>query len=80
MEKLLEKFHHLPGFSTKIVLYSSTNFRVLKPWAIMAELIRIDLVFWETSKPFYSNLKYTENASEEFQEKWFCICQTISPL
>ena len=66
-EKVLEKFQRLPRFNRKIVLYSSTNFCILKPWAIISNLIRFDWVLWEISKPFYSNLKYTENTSEEFQ-------------
>ena len=66
-EKVLEEFQRLPRFPRKMVLYSSTNFCILKPWAIISNLIRFDWVLWEISKPFYSNLKYTENTSEEFQ-------------
>ena len=66
-EKVLEEFQRLPRFPSKMVLYSSTNFCILKPWAIISNLIRFDWVLWEISKPFYSNLKYTENTSEEFQ-------------
>ena len=59
-EKVLEEFQRLPRFPRKMVLYSSTNFRILKPWAIISNLIRFDLGFWQASKPFYRKLKYTE--------------------
>ena len=57
-EKVLEEFQRLPRFPRKVVLYSSTNFGVLKAWAITSNLIRFDLSFWQTSKPFYRKLKY----------------------
>ena len=66
-EKVLEEFQRLPRFPTKMVLYSSTNFRILKPWAIISNLIRFDLGFWQASKPFYRKLKYREKDLEEFQ-------------
>ena len=66
-EKVLEEFQDLPGFSRKIVLYSSKNFCILKPWAIISNLIRFNLGFWQGSKPFYSKLKYSEKVLEEFQ-------------
>ena len=66
-EKVLEEFQRLPRFPRKMVLYSSTNFRILKPWAIISNLIRFDLGFWQTSKPFYRKLKYREKVLEEFQ-------------
>ena len=66
-EKVLEEFQRLPRFPRKMVLYSSTNFRILKPWAIISNLIRFDLGFWQASKPFYRKLKYREKVLEEFQ-------------
>ena len=66
-EKVLEEFQRLPRFPRKMVLYSSTNFRILKPWTIISNLIRFDLGFWQASKPFYRKLKYREKVLEEFQ-------------
>ena len=66
-EKVLEEFQRLPPIPRKMVLYSSTNFRILKPWTIISNLIRFDLGFWQASKPFYRKLKYRENDLEEFQ-------------
>ena len=66
-EKVLEECQHLPRFHRKIVLYSSTNFRILTPWIIISNLRRLDLGFWQTSKPFYRKLKYREKVLEEFQ-------------
>ena len=63
----MKQFQRLPWLPRKLVLYSSTNFRILKPWAIISNLIRFDLGFWEASKPFYRKLKYTEKVLEEFQ-------------
>ena len=67
-KKVLEEFQRLPRFPRKMVLYSSTNFRILKPWAIISNLIRFDLGFWQASKPFYRKLKYREKVLEEFQD------------
>ena len=66
-KKVLEEFQRLPRFPRKMVLYSSTNFRILKPWAIISNLIRFDLGFWQAWKPFYRKLKYREKVLEEFQ-------------
>ena len=66
-EKVLEEFQRWPRFPRKMVLYSSTNFRILKPWAIISNLIRFDLGFWQASKPFYRKFKYREKVLEEFQ-------------
>ena len=63
----LEEFQRLPRFPRKMFLYSSTNFCILKPWAIISNLLRFDLGFWDASKPFYRNLKYREKVFEEFQ-------------
>ena len=63
----MEEFQRLSRFPRKMVLYSSTNFRILKPWAIISNLIRFDLGFWQASKPFYRKLKYREKVLEEFQ-------------
>ena len=65
--KVLKEFQRLPRFPRKMVLYSWTNFRILKSWAIISNLIRFDLGFWQSSKPFYRKLKYREKVLEEFQ-------------
>ena len=59
-EKVLEVFQCLPRFSRKMVLYSSSNFPILRPWAIISNLIRFNLGFWQASKPFHRKLKYWE--------------------
>ena len=66
-EKVLEKFERFPRFPRKRVLYSSTNFCILKPWAISSNLVKFDLGFWQPWKPFYRKLKYREKVLEEFQ-------------
>ena len=66
-EKVLSDFQRLPRFPRKMVLYSSTSFWILKPWAIVSSLIRFDLRFWQASKPCYRKLKYRENVEEKFQ-------------
>ena len=63
----MEEFQRLPRFPRKIILYSSTNFCILKPWAIISKLIRFDLDFWQVLKPFYRKLKYKEKDLEEFK-------------
>ena len=65
--KVLEEFQRLPRFPRKMVLYLSTNFRILKLWAIISNLIRFEWGSWRASKPFYRKLKYRENNLEEFQ-------------
>ena len=64
---LLEECQCLPRFPRKIVLCSSTNFCILKPWAFTSNVMRLDLGFWQASKPFYRKLKYTEKVLQEFQ-------------
>ena len=66
-QKVFEEFQRVVRFPRKMVVYSSTNFGILKPWAIISNLIRFDLGFWETSKQFYRKLKYRENIFEECQ-------------
>ena len=66
-EKVLEEFQCFPRFPRKMVLYPSTNFCISKPWAIISNLIRLGLGFWEASKPFYRKLKYREKVLEEIQ-------------
>ena len=66
-EKVLEEFQRLLRFPRKMVLYSSTNFRILKPWVIISNLIRFDLGFWQSSKQIYRKLEYSEKILEEFQ-------------
>ena len=59
-EKVLADFESFLFFPRKMVLYSSINFRILNPWAIISNIIRLDLGFWQVSKPFYRKLKYRE--------------------
>ena len=59
-EKVFEEFECLPDFPRKMVLCSSTNFCILKPWAIISKLMRFDLGFCEASKPFYRKVKCRE--------------------
>ena len=66
-ENVLKEFQRLPCFPRKMVLYLSTNFRILKPWAIISDLIRSDSGFWQPWKPFYMKVKYREKDLEEFQ-------------
>ena len=63
----MKEFERLPRFPRKMVLSSSTNFRILKSWAIVSNLIRFDLGFCQASKPFYRKLKYREKVLEQFQ-------------
>ena len=49
-----------------MVLYSSTNFHILKPWAIISNFIRFDLGFWQALKPFYRKVKYRPNELSDF--------------
>ena len=65
-EKVFEEFQRLTPFPRKMVLYSSTKFKILKPRTIISKLIRFDLGFWQTSKQVYRKLKYRENVLEEF--------------
>ena len=66
-EKVLKEFQRLSRFPRKMVLYSSTNFCILKPWAIISRVIRLDLGLWQASKAFYRKLKYWQKVLEEFQ-------------
>ena len=66
-EKVLKEFQRLSRFPRKMVLYSSTNFCILKPWAIISRVIRLDLGLWQASKAFYRKLKYRQKVLEEFQ-------------
>ena len=66
-EKVLEEFQRLPHFPRIMILYSSTSFSILKPWAILSNFIRFDLGFWEAWKPFYRKLKYREKVFQVFQ-------------
>ena len=82
-QQVFEELQCLSHFPGKMVLYSSTNFRILKPRAIISSLIRLDLGFWQASESFYRQLKYREKIFEEFQNllrfprKMFCIRQPI---
>ena len=66
-EKVLEEFQRLPRFRRKIVLYSSTNFDILKPWTIISTLIKFDLGFWQASLSFDRKLKDKEKVLEDCQ-------------
>ena len=66
-KKVLEEFQGLVRFPRKMVLYSSTNFCSLMPWAFISNFIRFDIGFWQASKPFYRKLKWRGNVLEEFE-------------
>ena len=66
-ENATEEFQRLPRFPRKMVLYSSTNFRILKPWGIISNFIRFDWGVWQAPKPFDRRLKFRQKAFEEFQ-------------
>ena len=65
-----------------MVFYSSTNIRILKPWAIISVLIRFDLGFWGASKQFYIiiiiiiiylfkvDLVYNNFVYNKYNKKW----------
>ena len=57
----------MPRFPRKMVLYSSTKFSILRPWAIISNLIRFVVGLWHASKPFIRKLKYRENVLKKFQ-------------
>ena len=67
MENDLEEFQLLPPLPSKMVLYSSTKFVILKPITIVSNLIRFDLGFCQPSKQIYSKLGYSEKVLEEFE-------------
>ena len=46
-EKVLEEFQRLLRFPRKMFDYSSTKFRILRPWTIISNFIRFDLGFWQ---------------------------------
>ena len=77
-EKVFEEFQALPAFS-KMVLYSSTDFGILKSWSNIQLLRRFDLGFWQSPKEIYRKLQYSKKVFEEFQalpcfsEKWYPI-------
>ena len=50
-----------------MVLYSSTNFGVLKTGAFLSNVVRFNLAFGQASNPFYRRLKYREKVLEQFQ-------------
>ena len=66
-KNVLKEFQRLPRFPRNIVLYLSTKFCILKPWAIISNFVRFDVGFWQTWKPFYRIFKYGEKVFEEFQ-------------
>ena len=82
-EKILDEFQRLLGFPRKMVLYSSTNFCILKPWAIISHLIRFNLGFSQPSIPFYRKLEYRQKVLEKFQrlpcfpKKWYFFLPPI---
>ena len=50
-----------------MILYSSNEIGILKPWTNIQSLIILYLSFWQTSEQFYRKLKYREKVFEEFQ-------------
>ena len=66
-KKVFEEFQDLPGFTRKMVFYSSTKFGILKPWTNIPSPRRFDLGFWQTSKQIYRQLQYKEKVLEEFE-------------
>ena len=66
-EKVLEEFQRFPRFTRKMLLYSSKNFCISNTGAIISNLIRFNLAFWQATKPFYRKLKNREKVLEEFQ-------------
>ena len=67
VEKVFREFQGLPRFPRKIVLYSSTIFGIIKPWANIPWLWTFDLGFWQSFKHIYRQLQYTEKVFGEFQ-------------
>ena len=63
----MEEYQGLPRVSRKMVLYSSTKFRILNPLTIVSNLIRFDLGFCQPSKQIDRKLEYSEKVLEEFQ-------------
>ena len=66
-KKVFGEFQDLPGFTRKMVFYSSTKFGILKPWTNIPSPRRFDLGFWQTSKQIYRQLQYKEKVLEEFE-------------
>ena len=64
-EKVFGEFQRLSRFPRKMVLYSSTEFGILKSWTNIPKLIRFDFSFWQTSKQIYRKLVYRENVFGE---------------
>ena len=66
-ENVSEEFQRLLPFPRKMVFYSSINFHILKPWAIISNVIKFDLGFWQDSKQIYRRHKHSEKLFEDFQ-------------
>ena len=66
-KKVFGEFQDLPGFTRKMIFYSSTKFGILKPWTNIPSPRRFDLGFWQTSKQIYRQLQYKEKVLEEFE-------------
>ena len=54
-------------YPRKMVLYSSTKFRIIKPSTNIPWLRGFDLGFWKSSKQIYRKLQNKENFFGEFQ-------------
>ena len=60
-----------------MVLYSSTNFCALKPWAIISNLIRFDLGFWQARNSYIGRGFWKSfNDPVAFPQKWFFYWST----
>ena len=66
-EKVSGEFEALSPFSRRIVLYSLTKFRILKPWTNIAWPKRFEFGFSQTSKQIYRKLQYKQKSFGEFQ-------------
>ena len=66
-KKVFGEFQDLPGFTRKMIFYSSTKFGILKPWTNIPSPRRFDLGFWQTSKQIYRQLQYKEKVLKEFE-------------
>ena len=66
-EKIFSKFQSQPRFPRKMLLYSLTNFVIIKTWTNIQWLSRLDLRFLQTSRQIYRKLQCTEKIFEKFQ-------------
>ena len=64
--KFFGEFKAFPSFQRKMILYSSTKFRILKPATNIWSLKRFDSGFLQTLKQIYRELQYREKVFGEF--------------